>query len=196
MCRFGALGVFCERHKQDASDLSLRDALTQAGWPVPSEQTPLERTLEFFVVDWDFEFPPEHVSIYNYFAVGKADSYHNLCNQSMATTTTRSTPGRMPNARTAARLGMLGGFPWESPRYFVTDKRGFAAVAEHVAGSFHGPNVSHSKVRIVHSVPVFLVALQAIDKKLRATQLFILIEFSLATQTLACHPCGPHTTLS
>ena len=48
-------------------------------------------------------------------------------------------PVRLARARTAARLGLLGAFAWESPRYFVTDPRGYAAVADHVANAFLEP---------------------------------------------------------
>eukprot|EP00747_Dinoflagellata_sp_TGD_P055290 gnl/TRDRNA2_/TRDRNA2_149472_c0_seq1.p1 gnl/TRDRNA2_/TRDRNA2_149472_c0~~gnl/TRDRNA2_/TRDRNA2_149472_c0_seq1.p1 ORF type:complete len:348 (+),score=53.75 gnl/TRDRNA2_/TRDRNA2_149472_c0_seq1:127-1044(+) len=47
----------------------------------------------------------------------------------------------MPRARSAARHGLLGGFSWESPRYFVTDPRGYAAVAEEVVRSFAGESL-------------------------------------------------------
>jgi hypothetical protein len=61
----GAMDIYCDQHRAhgDKGDLSLREALTRQGWPRPGDQTALERTLEFFVVDWDFEFPPE-VSLY------------------------------------------------------------------------------------------------------------------------------------
>merc|ERR1711977_112260 len=104
------------------SDLSLREAMLLAGWPHPSEQTHLERCLEFFIVDWDFEFPPEDVSMFNYFSVGHASSWHETCARK-----------QQPRARTASRIGMLGNFSWESPRFFVTDQRGYAVVAQHVA---------------------------------------------------------------
>ena len=57
----GAMDIYCDQHRThgDKGDLSLREALTRQGWPRPEDQTALERTLEFFVVDWDFEFPPE-----------------------------------------------------------------------------------------------------------------------------------------
>ena len=44
-----ALNVSCQRQKAGLADISLRQALLQAGWPPSSHQTPLERTLEFFV---------------------------------------------------------------------------------------------------------------------------------------------------
>lgn len=122
----GAQNISCDHQRQNKSDISLRAALTLAGWPLPEEQTALERTLEFFVVDWDFEFPPQNVSIFNFFAVGHADSWKETCSGN-----DRSTY-RMGRARTAALMGMVGNFSWESPRYFVTDPRGYGAVADFV----------------------------------------------------------------
>jgi len=122
----GAQKVSCDHHLSNKGDLSLREALLQAGWPAPEDQTHLEKTLEFFVVDWDFQYPPEAISTYNYFSVGHADSWNETC------TKPAQRPGYAATARTAARLGMLGNFSWESPRYFVTDPRGYSAVARHL----------------------------------------------------------------
>lgn len=113
----------CARHIANQSDISLRQALLQAGWPHPKDQTARERTLENFVIDWDFEYPPEEVSTFNYFAVGHPDSWKETCKG-------HHPPSR---ARIAKSMGLLGDFSWESPRFFVTDKRGYAAVARHVA---------------------------------------------------------------
>ncbi|KAJ1460563.1 hypothetical protein M885DRAFT_612604 [Pelagophyceae sp. CCMP2097] len=93
-------------------DASLRSYLTAAGWPKPEDQTPLERTLEYFVVDWDFEFGPEDVSAQNYFG------------------------GAMRRAASARRLGVTAVANKDDKRFFVTDKRGYAAVARHVASNF------------------------------------------------------------
>lgn len=129
----GAMNISCMQHQSGLGDVTLREALSMAGWPPMERQSPLERTLEFFVVDWDFEFPPENVSLFNYFDVGKVDSWREACRHG----------GGLKHAkrsRSAARMGMLSGFSWEAPRYFVTDARGYAAVAEHVANtSFMGP---------------------------------------------------------
>mmetsp|Transcript_35767 Transcript_35767/g.111637 ORF Transcript_35767/g.111637 Transcript_35767/m.111637 type:complete len:494 (+) Transcript_35767:69-1550(+) len=128
-----AFNVSCARHFANQSDISLRAALTQVGWPDVARQTPIQRTLEYFVIDWDFEYPAEQVSLFNYFAVGHADSWREACNGGAL---------RPWRARTAARVGLLGNFSWESPRYFVTDPRGYAAVAEHVAQAFLAPPAS------------------------------------------------------
>eukprot|EP00947_MAST-08B_sp_MAST-8B-sp1_P000531 g531.t1 len=76
---YGALNVSCDHHRNALGDTTLRAALTKAGWPRPEQQTPLERTLEFFVCDWDFEDPPEGISLFNYFSVGHADSWKEVC---------------------------------------------------------------------------------------------------------------------
>lgn len=131
----GAMSISCKRHRKDLGDITLREALLEAGWPSMQHQTPLERTLEFFVVDWDFEVPPENMSLFNYFDVGKPGSWREACGQS-------SRPKHTRRAHTAARMGMLDGFAWEAPRYLVTDARGYAAVAEHVAKSFLGVSAS------------------------------------------------------
>jgi hypothetical protein len=105
-----AFNVSCERHLNNQSDISLRTALNLVGWPSREEQTPIDRTLEFFVVDWDFEYPAEDVSLFNYFAVGHADSWREACGGSG-----RSNPAvRFSRARTAQRLGLLGNFSWEA----------------------------------------------------------------------------------
>lgn len=134
----GALNVCCHRQMNNLGDVSLREGLLLAGWPTRETQTPLQRTLEFFVVDWDFEFPAEQISIFNYFSVGHSGSWKEVCNVS------NNVPPRqvLPRAKTARSMGLLGGFRWESPRYFVTDPRGFAAVADHVASSFLESNNS------------------------------------------------------
>ena len=47
-----AFNVSCSRHLAGLPDISLREALTQVGWPEAHKQTAIERTLEFFVIDW------------------------------------------------------------------------------------------------------------------------------------------------
>lgn len=145
----GAQRVFCNRRRHNMSDISLREALVSAGWPEPEKQTHLERTLEFFVIDWDFEYPPEEVSTFNYYAVGHADSWEKSC-PTNAQQHKHRVGGRFqgfPRARTAARMGLLGNFSWESPRYFVTDPRGYAAVAEHVVRALPQSDGSSSSAR-------------------------------------------------
>jgi len=127
----GAMRISCEHRKNNLGDISLRDAMSKSGWPPAESQTPLERTLEFFVVDWDFEYPPENVSMFNYFDVGKSGSWHEMCSSAKKHHILR-------RARTAARTGMLSGFIWEAPRFFVTDPRGYSAVAEYVASPLEG----------------------------------------------------------
>lgn len=121
----GALQVFCQRKRLNLSDICLRDALTSVGWPTPEHQTPLQRTLEFFVVDWDFQFSPDEVSLFNYYAVGKP-----------AATFTMDICGGKRITSLRARRSRVGGFSWEAPRYFITDPRGYSAVADYVAQPF------------------------------------------------------------
>lgn len=107
-----AFNVSCARHLANKTDISLRDALTLAGWPESAQQTPIERTLEFFVIDWDFEYPAENVSLFNYFAVGHVDSWREACRSSLDVRRSLGSSGRrpqLPRARTAARLGLLDG---------------------------------------------------------------------------------------
>jgi len=131
-----ALNVSCHRHLNNLSDISLREALLHTGWPAREDQTALERTLEFFVIDWDFEYPAEEVSLFNFFSVGKADAWHSLCNMTLGDSARPKVS--LTRARTAARLGLfdhpnLQNFPWEAPRWFVTDPRGYVAVVEYIA---------------------------------------------------------------
>ncbi|CAE8590360.1 unnamed protein product [Polarella glacialis] len=121
-----AFAVSCQRHRAGLGDVSLREALSSVGWPAIKNQTPLERTLEFFVVDWDFQYPPDNVSLFNYFDVGKG-TYEETC---------AGVKLKSRRAHRAVRMGMLDSFAWEPPRFFVTDPRGYAAVAQHVAKPF------------------------------------------------------------
>jgi hypothetical protein len=54
------------KQADDGPDISLRDGLTRAGWPLPAAQSIAQTTLEYFVVDWDFEYPPEQVSLFDF----------------------------------------------------------------------------------------------------------------------------------
>ena len=129
-----AFNVSCARHLANQPDISLRAALTQVGWPEIAQQTPIQRTLEFFVIDWDFEYPAEQISLFNYYAVGHADSWREVCDGSRSSDKHHTL--RFTRARMAARSGLLGDFSWESPRYFVSDRRGYSAVARQVGQAF------------------------------------------------------------
>lgn len=132
-----AFNMSCNRRLEKLADISLREALTASGWPPADEQTNLQRTLEFFVVDWDFEYPPEEVSLFNYFSVGHNSSNTTSLSSSIGSCHNASASHRgklrLQRAHTAIRLGLLKGFGWEVPRYFVTDPRGYAAIADYVA---------------------------------------------------------------
>ncbi len=62
MCAF----FLVSKQADDGPDISLRDGLTRAGWPLPAAQSIAQTTLEYFVVDWDFEYPPEQVSLFDF----------------------------------------------------------------------------------------------------------------------------------
>lgn len=57
----------CEHSKSETSavlaDLSLRDALTQAGWPARSDQTRAHTVVEYFGVDFDWAVHAEQISV-------------------------------------------------------------------------------------------------------------------------------------
>jgi len=127
--------ISCTRSLSNLSDIPLRKAFLQAGWPDSSRQTPIERTLEFFVVDWDFQFPAESISLFNYFAVGDR-SWLEACYRLRSGAAWRDL--RLARPRRAAQYLATGNgtFAWETPRYFVTDPRGYAAIARKVAEAF------------------------------------------------------------
>lgn len=140
----------CYRRQHNLDDISLREGFLKAGWPAPEKQTPMERTLEFFVVDWDFEYPPENVSMFNYF--GSCDSTDNSTSR--------------PRAKTAISLGLFGAqYPWRPPRYFVTDPRGYAAVVEFIARPF----LNSTQPRIMFNEAVISVAYSSEGVEVRTT---------------------------
>lgn len=128
-----------QRQWNGLPDLSLREALARNGW-VP--QTAMEKTAEFFYVEWNFEYGAEDVSLFNFFSspVGIATK-----GQSMNTSTSIHRSGSklkrgMPrNVRAAlARIGALDDS--ESPEFFVTDSRGYIAVMQYIADSYLSAN--------------------------------------------------------
>ena len=94
------------------------------------------------------------MSIYNYFAVGHAGDWDKSCgNRTAHVHVEASAVAARGNAGwrgKSGRGGRLGGFSWESPRYFVTDPRGYAAVARHVSKSAHDRIVFNATVTAIH----------------------------------------------
>jgi polyamine oxidase len=95
----------CRRLKAGSPDMTLREALTFSKWPAPEQQSPAQRAVEYFAVDWDFTVGAERVSLFS-FASNQCDA-------------------------TNSKLTIA-----EPARFFVSDERGFAAVARALAAPF------------------------------------------------------------
>ena len=132
-----------QRQWNGRSDVSLREALTRNGW-VPT--TPMEKTAEFFYVEWNFEYGAEDVSLFNFFSspvgINLSSSTTNSSTSDMSqvrrgggSKLRRSMPR---NVRAALKkMGAFGeGDEEDDPAFFVTDSRGYIAVMQYIADTF------------------------------------------------------------
>jgi polyamine oxidase len=129
-----------QRQWNGLPDMSLRESLTRNGW-IP--QTAMEKTAEFFYVEWMFEYGAEDVSLFNFFSspVGLTTIQNDSLNISTSGRRSGSKLKRgMPrNLRAAlARMGVVD--ESESPEFFVTDSRGYVAVMRYIADSYLSAN--------------------------------------------------------
>jgi polyamine oxidase len=129
------------------ADISLRQSLTSNGW---MPETAMEKTAEWFYVEWNFEYGAEDVSLFNFFSapsvvaarpkrgmprnVLAALRRRGLLTASFLNATGTDTPH--PNFATYD-----DDYDDDAePAFFVTDSRGYVAVLQYIADSFLAAN--------------------------------------------------------
>ena len=56
----------CKLQKEKHDDITLREALVTVGWPAAADLTPAQLAAEFFIADFDYEYPPEQISLFSF----------------------------------------------------------------------------------------------------------------------------------
>ena len=155
------------KQADDGPDISLRDGLTRAGWPLPAAQTIAQTTLEYFVVDWDFEYPPEQVSLFDFTGdcptpvasalkrkqhasfdhAGTLQSHRRRRHRSRSFGVGRSGAQHVRRAAASAAASSssfaavadaVSAAKAKIPvRFFVTDPRGYASIVAEIARPFN-----------------------------------------------------------
>lgn len=154
------------KQADDGPDISLRDGLTRAGWPLPAAQSIAQTTLEYFVVDWDFEYPPEQVSLFDFTgdcptptasvsqqtSLDSADnrlSHRRRRHRSHSFGVGRSGAQHVRQAVASAASSLSSSSSKLSSslsssskakipvRFFVTDQRGYASIVAEIARPFN-----------------------------------------------------------
>ena len=154
----------CKRQKSKLADMTMRDALTAVGWPAAADLSPAQVQAEWFICDFDYEMPPEQVSLYSFADDTDCKSGEFGASALAFVRAERATPPRGFGRRgarsvlragrreystaTAAYRASQNSSMVDCNEYFVTDQRGFSEVVRHVAKAF----INHTDVFRLNSI--------------------------------------------